>query len=244
MPSLLTHSMDRKRFDEVWKADHVCHEVLLSFSESSSLQTKRIRLLLEDLLNLLSSPLVDCSDVSTKSKLHLQPMTTLLFLSPKPFLLATASTNEISSFLYVNQFGSISTLFRRYPLKSVRQKALGWISHFTPSSSSVPPKVFSNRIHFERLTRSGRHRPKVWIRTAVHELSSPGLLYWSREMLKRWNRLYLIFPKAFLQCLHHMWLSNNCFLHWNLCYMVREHQWKINYKSSRSCKPNFKWTND
>ena len=31
MPSLLTHSMDRKRFDEVRKADHVCRETLLLF---------------------------------------------------------------------------------------------------------------------------------------------------------------------------------------------------------------------
>jgi len=30
-----------------------------------------------------------------------------------------------------------------YPLKSVRRKALGWISYFTLSSSSVPPNVFS-----------------------------------------------------------------------------------------------------
>jgi len=56
--------------------------------------------------------------------------------------LATALTNEISSFLYINQLGSISTSFWRYPLKSVRRKALGWISYFTPSSSSVPPNVF------------------------------------------------------------------------------------------------------
>ena len=41
------------------------------------------------------------------------------------------------------QIGSISTSFWRYPLKSVRRKALGWISYFTPSSSSVPPNVFS-----------------------------------------------------------------------------------------------------
>ena len=59
------------------------------------------------------------------------------------FLLATALTNEISSFLYLNKFGSISTSFWRYPLKSVRRKALGWISYFMPSSSSVPPNVFS-----------------------------------------------------------------------------------------------------
>ena len=59
------------------------------------------------------------------------------------FLLATVSTNEISSFLYINQLGSISTSFWRYPLKSVRRKALGWISYFMPSSNSVPPNVFS-----------------------------------------------------------------------------------------------------
>ena len=94
--------------------------------------------------NLLNSPLVDRSNVSTRSKLHLQPMTTGLSYLLNPFLLATALTNEISSFLYINQFGSISTWFWRYPLKSVRRKALGWISYFTPSSSSVPPNVFSS----------------------------------------------------------------------------------------------------
>ena len=57
------------------------------------------------------------------------------------FLLATALTNEISSFLYINQLGSISISFWRYPLKSIRRKASGWISYFTPSSSSVPPNV-------------------------------------------------------------------------------------------------------
>ena len=31
MPSLLTHSMDRKHFDEVRKAEHVCREALLLF---------------------------------------------------------------------------------------------------------------------------------------------------------------------------------------------------------------------
>ena len=51
-------------------------------SESSSLQRKIIRLLLED-LNLLNFPLVDCSNVSTNSKLHLQPMTTRLFSAYK-----------------------------------------------------------------------------------------------------------------------------------------------------------------
>jgi len=91
----------------------------------------------------LNSPLVDRSNVSTRSKLHLQPMTTRLSYLLNPFLLATALTNEISSSLYINQFGSISTSFWRYPLKSVRRKALGWISYFTPSSSSVPPNVFS-----------------------------------------------------------------------------------------------------
>ena len=96
--------------------------------ESSSLQTKRIRLLFEDFLNLLNSPLVDRSNVSTRS--NLQPMTTHLSYLLNPFLLATALTNEISSSLYINQFGSISTSFWRYPLKSVRRKALGWISYF------------------------------------------------------------------------------------------------------------------
>jgi len=80
----------------------------------------------------LNSPLVDRSNVSTRSKLHLQPMTTRLSYLLNPFLLATALTNEISSSLYINQFGSISTSFWRYPLKSVRRKALGWISYFTP----------------------------------------------------------------------------------------------------------------
>ena len=80
-------------------------------SESSSLQTKRIRLLLEDLLNLLNSPLVDRSNVSPRSKLHLQPMTTRLSYLLNPFLLATALTNEISSFLYRKQLSSISTSF-------------------------------------------------------------------------------------------------------------------------------------
>ena len=80
--------------------------------------------------NLLNSPLVDRSNVSTRSKLHLQPMTTRLSYLLNPFLLATALTNEISS-LYINQFGSISTSFWRYPLKSVRRKALGWISYFS-----------------------------------------------------------------------------------------------------------------
>ena len=37
--------------------------------------------------NLLKFPLVDCSNVPTRSKLHFQPMTTRLFLSPKPFLI-------------------------------------------------------------------------------------------------------------------------------------------------------------
>ena len=41
-----------------------------------------------------------------------------------------------------------STSFWRYPLKSVRRKALGWISYFTPSSSSVPPNVFSGTKSF------------------------------------------------------------------------------------------------
>ena len=102
--------------------------------------------LVEDVIwtNLLNSPLVDRSNVPTRSKLHLQPMRTRLSYLLNPFLLATAVTNEISSFLYINQFGSISTSFWRYPLKSVRRKALGWISYFTPSSSSVPPNVFSN----------------------------------------------------------------------------------------------------
>ena len=74
---------------------------------SSSLQTKRIRLLLEDLLNLLKFPLVDCSNVSTKSKLHLQPMTTRLFLSPKPFLIG-------HSFNQWNLFFSVYKPVRSY----------------------------------------------------------------------------------------------------------------------------------
>ena len=55
-----------------------------------------------------------------------------------PFLLATALTNEISSFLYINQLGSISTSFWRYPLKSVRRKALGWISYRSIASILSP----------------------------------------------------------------------------------------------------------
>jgi len=51
----------------------------------------------------------------------------------KPFLLATVSTNENSTFLFINQFGCTSTSFWRCPLNSVRGKALGWISYFTPS---------------------------------------------------------------------------------------------------------------
>jgi len=35
MPSLLTRSMDRKRFDEVRKADHVCRELLLLFRRTT-----------------------------------------------------------------------------------------------------------------------------------------------------------------------------------------------------------------
>ena len=109
------------------------------------MQTKRIRLLLEDLPNFLNFPLVDCSNVSTKSKLHLQPMTTRLFLSPKPFPFGHCFNQwDLFFSVYINQFGSISTSFWRYPLKSVRRKALGWIFYFTPSSSSVPPNVFSN----------------------------------------------------------------------------------------------------
>jgi len=42
------------------------------------------------------------------------------------------------------QFGCISTSFWRCHLKSIRRKALGWISYFTPSTSSVPPNAFSN----------------------------------------------------------------------------------------------------
>jgi len=71
-------------------------------------------------------------------------MTTRLSYLLNPFLLATALANEISSFLYINQLGSVSTSFWRYPLKSVRRKALRWISYFTPSSSSVPPNIFSS----------------------------------------------------------------------------------------------------
>ena len=63
-------------------------------------------------------------------------MRTQLSYLLNPFLLATAVTNEISSFLYINQFSSISTSFWRYPLKSVRRKALGWISYFTQWSNS------------------------------------------------------------------------------------------------------------
>ena len=116
------------------------HQII---SESSSLQTERIRLLLEDLLKALKLSIgwlfQRFNEVQIKSSTNDNSPYLL-----NPFLLATALTNEISSFLYINQFGSISTSFWRYPLKSVRWKALGWISYFTPSSSSVPPNVFTS----------------------------------------------------------------------------------------------------
>jgi len=111
-------------------------------SESPSLQTKRICLLPEDLLNLFDQvrkadqlfPLANCFNQWE------------FFFSDllNPFLLATVSTNENSAFLFINQFGCTSTLFWRCPLKSVRRKALGWISYFTPSSSSVSPSAYLN----------------------------------------------------------------------------------------------------
>jgi len=59
-------------------------------------------------------------------------MRTLLFRSPKPFLIGYFLTNKDFAFLFIHQFGCISTSFWRCPLKSVRRKALGWISllHF------------------------------------------------------------------------------------------------------------------
>jgi len=53
----------------------------------------------------------------------------------KLFPLATVSTNENSVFLFINQFGCTSTPFWRCSLKSVRRKALRWISYFTPNAS-------------------------------------------------------------------------------------------------------------
>jgi len=119
----------------------------------------------------LNSPLVDRSNVSTRSKLHLQPMTTRLSYLLNPFLLATALTNEISSSLYINQFGSISTSFWRYPLKSVRRKALGWISYFTPSSSSAPPNVFSCDSGRTQKYRNECEMPFVWVQKATDGLA-------------------------------------------------------------------------
>jgi len=119
-------------------------------SESPSLQTKRIRLLPEDLLNLFDEvrkaaqlfPLADCfnqwehffSDLLNR------------------LLLATVSTNVNSAFLFINQFGCTSTPFWRCPLKSVRRKALGWISYFTPFlqivlSSDLPAESESCLMH-------------------------------------------------------------------------------------------------
>jgi len=111
-------------------------------SESPSLQTKRIRLLPEDLLNLFdevwkADPLFPLANCFNQWELFFSDLL-------NPFLLATVSINENSAFLFVNQFGGTSTSFWRCPLKSVRRKALGWISYFTPSSSSVPPKAYSN----------------------------------------------------------------------------------------------------
>jgi len=104
-------------------------------SESPSLQTKRFRLLPEDFPNLFDEvrkadqlfPLANCFNQWE------------LFLSDllNPFLLATVSTNENLVFLFINQFGCTSTSFWRCPLKSVRRKALGWISYFTSSSCTV-----------------------------------------------------------------------------------------------------------
>ena len=89
-----------------------------------------------------------------------KPMTTRLSYLLNPFLLATALTNEISSFLYINQFGSISTSFWRYPLKSVRRKALGWISYFTPTlgdgvglfNPTLTPEVWLNDFYITLLS--------------------------------------------------------------------------------------------
>jgi len=61
--------------------------------------------------------------------------------------LATVSTNANSAFQFINRFGSISTPFWRCSLKSVRRKAVGWSSYFTPSSSSVLPHAWSRKNH-------------------------------------------------------------------------------------------------
>ena len=92
-----------------------------------------------------------------------------------PFLLATSLTTEISSFLYINQLGSISTSFWRYPLKSVRRKALGWISYFTPSGLKVVfythqieqaielPEKLALSAKIEEVSRFGENEIKVTI---------------------------------------------------------------------------------
>jgi len=55
--------------------------------------------------------------------------------------------NRKADFLLYNQFGCISTSFWRCPLKSVRRKALGWISYFTPSyNHSVVATVCWNTV--------------------------------------------------------------------------------------------------
>ena len=125
----------------------------------------------------LELPLVDFTNVSTRTKLHLQHMKTRLFLSPKPFLIGHCFNQWHLLFLYINQLGSISTSFRRHPLKSVRRKALGWISYFTPSSSSVPTNVFSNLyvldpLSLHKVCEKGyvfaKKKPQSVITTALH----------------------------------------------------------------------------
>ena len=69
----------------------------------------------------------------TTELVYIQKRRDLIYIQKRRDLIDL--TNEISSFLYINQFRSISTSFWRYPLKSVRRKALGWISYFTPFSN-------------------------------------------------------------------------------------------------------------
>jgi len=61
-----------------------------------------------------------------------------------PKLFVWYSSRDIVRMEWRYKFGCASTPFWRCPLKSVRRKALGWISYFTPSSSSVPPDAYSS----------------------------------------------------------------------------------------------------
>ena len=112
--------------------------------ESSSLQTKRVRLLLKYLLSSWTFHWLTVPTFRRGPNYIFNQWQLRFSYLLNTFLLAIVLTNEISSFLYINQLGSISTSFWQYTLKSVRWKALGWISYFTTSSSSVPPNVFSD----------------------------------------------------------------------------------------------------